>query len=132
MQCLPHPYTHTHSIFFRQLLATLGYYTNLSGGGFSISSGIRALAVSLLITEVIKFQEEGRNRKQTHLVKQVMAWAKQLIFFLWSESYYLPTRMQVQAKAKERPELSFISRATQRKTRGAHSLREPQELHQPS
>lgn len=65
----PTPPHYQHTAFSLEPPPTLSCYTNLSGGGLSISCGVCALAVGLSTTEVIGVQEEGRNRKQTHLVK---------------------------------------------------------------
>lgn len=54
---------------------TLRGYTDLSGSGLPIGRGVRALTVRLLTTAVIGFREEGRDRKQTRLVKWGMAQA---------------------------------------------------------
>jgi hypothetical protein len=105
------------SIVIRQRAEPLGYSTNLSGGGFPISCRVCALTVRLWVAEVIRFQEKGRKRKQIIWSKQVCPGPRaQSLSLCPVKSHYLPTRMQVQTKAKGRPEPGPISRDTRRKT----------------
>ena len=71
----------------------------------------------------------GRQEEKTnHPVKRACPGPTVQSLFLWSVSHYLPTRMQVPTKAKERPELGSISRDTQRKTRGTRPA-QPQDVY---
>lgn len=107
------------SIFIRRLAKPLGYSTNLSGSGFPVSCRVCALTVRLWMAEVIRFQEKGRKRKQITWSTRVCPGPRARSLSLCPvKSHYLPTRMQVQTKARGRPEPGPIRRDTRRKASG--------------